>query len=277
MEYDNCSNVHPQKIIVLDRGDYTSCTVNLHGATVTSWRIKNQEMIFISRQSHFTGLSHIRGGIQFVFPVMGAWIFGPNHGFARDLPWIVEEGPVKLESGDVYALVCLDDNPYTHSLWGYQFKLYYRITLYETKIVFNIGVQNSSHTYPFEFKIMQHSLMRVPNVTRCEIIGFQNCKYRDCLKNNEIMTEDREKVTISEHTDRIYINPPNEVLVTNTVGGGSLKIMKKRSRDVNLWNPWIEKSMTISDLGYDLTIHISFYLLYFFSIFFHQYYLLNIL
>ncbi|XP_018564358.1 putative glucose-6-phosphate 1-epimerase [Anoplophora glabripennis] len=247
--FDNISTIHPQKIVVLDRGDYTSCTLNLHGATVTSWRIKNQEMVFVSRQSHFTGLSHIRGGIQFVFPVMGSWIFGPNHGFARDLPWDLEEGPNKTDTGDVYAIIRLTANPYTNALWAYKFKLYYKITLYEYKIVFNIGVENISEIYPFEFNIMQHSLMRVPDVTKCEFIGFKNCRYKDCLKNNEMMKEEREKVTISEHTDRIYINAPNQVVVTNVMKGGSLKIVKKRTRDINLWNPWTEKSLTIPDLG----------------------------
>lgn len=246
--YYNIPNVRAKNIIVLDRGDYTSCTVNLLGATVTSWRIKNQEMIFISRQSHFTGLSHIRGGIQFVFPVVGAWAFGPNYGFARDLPWTVEEGPEKMESGDVYALVSLTDNPYTRAIWGFNFKLYYKIILYETKIHFNIGVENRSPTYPVEFKIMQHSLMRVPNVTKCEIDGFKYCKYKDNV-NNEMGVEDRDKVTISGYTNRMYIQAPNEVLVMNTVGGGALKIIKKRTREVILWNPWVENSKKISDLG----------------------------
>lgn len=249
LKYDNIDTVFRQKIIVLDRGDYTSCTVNLHGATVTSWRIKNQEMIFVSRESHFTGLSHIRGGIQFVFPVIGSWVFGANHGFARDLPWTLEEGPEKLDTGDVTATVKLTANSYTHAMWGYNFILYYRIVLYEYKIVFNIGVENCSEVYPFEFSIMQHSLMRVPSVTKCEIMGFKNCKFRDCLKNNEMMKEDRDKVTISEHTDRIYINAPNEVVINNAVRGGLLKIVKHRTRDINLWNPWLEKSAKIVDLG----------------------------
>ncbi|CAB0039856.1 unnamed protein product [Trichogramma brassicae] len=35
-------------VVVLDRGNNTTCTINLHGATVVSWRVNNQEQLFVS-------------------------------------------------------------------------------------------------------------------------------------------------------------------------------------------------------------------------------------
>ncbi|KAJ8922580.1 hypothetical protein NQ315_007610 [Exocentrus adspersus] len=235
-------------IILLDRGDYTSCTVNLCGATLTSWRINNKEMIFASRESHYTGL--IRGGIQFIFPVIGEWEFGPHNGFARNSLWTVKEGPVRTENGDVYAVVSLPSNPYTESVWSHKFRLKYKIVLHEKKIVFHMGVENLSKYYPFTFKIMQQALMKVPDVTKCEIIGLKNCKYKNCL-TGEIAVEDREKVTISKYTDRIYINADNEVIVTNTIKGGKLDFIKQSTHDITLWNPWSEKSKEIACLSAD--------------------------
>lgn len=37
------------------------------GATVVSWRVNNQEQLFVSKQAQFDGKKPIRGGIPFVF------------------------------------------------------------------------------------------------------------------------------------------------------------------------------------------------------------------
>lgn len=236
-------------ILTLDRGEYTSCTVNLQGATVTSWRINDREQLFVSRYSHFTDLSRISGGIQFIFPVLGPWELGPIDGFAKFLIWSVEEAPARLESGDVYAVVTLRDNPYTRSLWNYKFKLSYKITLLERTISFHIAVENPSAYYPLEFIITQESWLRVSNVTACEIVGLQDCTYKDVLGDNEIHRDEGEIVKISERTHKIYVNTPNEVVLQNTVNGASMKIRKKMVTDIIVWNPWIEQSMTMEDIG----------------------------
>ena len=35
-------------VVPMDRGNNTTCTINLHGATIVSWRVNNQ-----ARFSHF--------------------------------------------------------------------------------------------------------------------------------------------------------------------------------------------------------------------------------
>jgi glucose-6-phosphate 1-epimerase len=47
-----------------------SVTVNLFGATVTSWKLANgEEQLFLSEKAHLDGSKPIRGGIPLVFPV----------------------------------------------------------------------------------------------------------------------------------------------------------------------------------------------------------------
>ena len=57
-----------------------------YGATLTSWKFKNKEMLFISNKAILNGTKAIRGGIPIVFPQ-----FGPGklqqHGFARNTVW----------------------------------------------------------------------------------------------------------------------------------------------------------------------------------------------
>ncbi|KAJ8921423.1 hypothetical protein NQ315_003041 [Exocentrus adspersus] len=250
--------VKSKHAVVLDRGNYTSCTVNLLGATVTSWRINDKEMLFLSRESHFTGLSHIAGGIQFAFPILGDWEFGPKNGFARKTLWKLVGGPEKLHSGDVCATFSLMYNPYTLSFWNFKFELFYKVTLYEKKIDFQITVVNWD-TYPMEFVIVQRCLWRVNDVTKCKIKGLKNCKYKDFLRNGLTFQEEREDVMVTEKLDRVYSRTPNKLVLKNTVDGGSLNLLRRNSRDVLLWNPWIGDSLKGMDLGNScyLTILVS--------------------
>ena len=55
-------------VVIMDRGNNTTCIINLHGSTIVSWRVNNQEQLFVSKKSVFDGRQPIRGGINFVFP-----------------------------------------------------------------------------------------------------------------------------------------------------------------------------------------------------------------
>ncbi|CAG0919831.1 unnamed protein product [Notodromas monacha] len=109
----------PPDVILLDRGNNTTCSVNLHGATIVSWRVNNQEQLFVSKQAVFDGKKAIRGGVPFIFPQFGAWHLGPQHGFARTSTWTLESPPERLESGDVEAMFSLTDSEHTRSMWNF--------------------------------------------------------------------------------------------------------------------------------------------------------------
>ncbi|KAJ8960402.1 hypothetical protein NQ318_013682, partial [Aromia moschata] len=221
MQYQN-------ETVTLNRGDYTTCTINLHGATVTSWRFEDEELLFVSRQSKFSGLLQVRGGMAFVFPHFGMWFFGPQHGFGRNLRWNLEEGPAVLkDSGDVYATFSLRSSAYTDSMWNFKFDITYRVTLCEKEIKFEVFIENSSKHFPFEFSILQHSLFKVPDVTKCSLIGFKNIMYRD-------------ETTGTKDMDPVILAPSMKDL--------KLEIGKHYEKDINVWNPWAEMSKSIHDL-----------------------------
>ncbi|CAB0005803.1 unnamed protein product [Nesidiocoris tenuis] len=191
-------------VVLLDRGNNTTCTINLHGATVVSWRVNNQEQLFVSKAAIFDGKAPIRGGIPVVFPHFGPWSYGPNHGFARVTQWGVEKRPERLPSGDVEAIFFCTDNEWTRSIWHYQFRLTYRLILREKRT-------------------------------------------RDMV----IYQEGREAVTIGEWTDRIYQNTPQEHIITNVVSGRKMRVQKYNFPDTVVWNPWLDHSKDVPDLGED--------------------------
>ena len=87
--------------------------------------------------------------------------------------------------------------------------------------------------------------------------------------------EGRDVVTISEFTDRIYQNTPQEHIITNVVSNRKMRIQKynfpdtgkhNNKKDINsfvmievltyfyvivVWNPWVEKAREIQDFGDD--------------------------
>ncbi|XP_065207431.1 uncharacterized protein LOC135836488 [Planococcus citri] len=237
-------------VVNLDRGNNTTCTINLHGATVVSWRVNNQEQIFVSKQAIFDGKKAIRGGIPIVFPQFGPWNYGPQHGFARISRWNVEKPPERLPSGDVEAIFSLIDNEYTKSLWDFPFKLTYRLILREKELHFNLAVYNPSKEAMCPFYLLLHTYFKVPDVRRCQITGLLGCTYIDKTRENTMYHENREVVTIDEWTDRIYQNTPQEIMITNVVSGRKMKILKYNLSDTVIWNPW-EKAKDIGDFGDD--------------------------
>ncbi|XP_075976403.1 uncharacterized protein LOC142976752 [Anticarsia gemmatalis] len=238
-------------VVVLDRGNNTTCTVNLFGATVVSWRVNNQEQLFVSKQAVFDGKRAIRGGIPFVFPQFGQWAFGPQHGFARIARWHVEKMPERLPSGDVEAVFSLMDDDFTRSMWHFQFRLTYRLILREKELHFNIGVYNPSKELTFSCQMLLHTYFKVPDVRRCQITGMHGCMFIDKTREGTVYQETREVVTINEWTDRIYQNTMQEHIITNVVSGRKMRIQKYNFPDTVIWNPWAEYAKEIPDFGDD--------------------------
>ncbi|XP_045540740.1 glucose-6-phosphate 1-epimerase [Papilio machaon] len=238
-------------VVVLDRGNNTTCTVNLFGATVVSWRVNNQEQLFVSKQAVFDGKRAIRGGIPFVFPQFGQWAFGPQHGFARVARWHVEKLPERLASGDVEAIFSLMDDDFTRSMWHFQFRLTYRLILREKELHFNIGVYNPSKELTFSCQLLLHTYFKVPDVRRCQITGMHGCMFIDKTREGAVYQETREVVTINEWTDRIYQNTMQEHIITNVVSGRKMRIQKYNFPDTVIWNPWSEFAKEIGDFGDD--------------------------
>uniref|UniRef100_A0A1B0C763 glucose-6-phosphate 1-epimerase n=1 Tax=Glossina palpalis gambiensis TaxID=67801 RepID=A0A1B0C763_9MUSC len=226
------------------------------GATVVSWRVNNQEQLFVSKLASFDGKRSIRGGVSFVFPQYGAWSFGAQHGFARITRWNLERPPERLHNGDVEAIFSLMDNEFTRSMWNYQFRITYRLILREKELHFHIGVYNPSKELSFTFNLLLHTYLKVPDVRRCQITGLHVytkifLTLYDKTRDGAIYQEGREVVAVNEWTDRIYQHTPQEHIVTNVVSGRKMRIHKYNFPDTVIWNPWVDKAREITDFGDD--------------------------
>ncbi|XP_055385921.1 uncharacterized protein LOC129614951 isoform X2 [Condylostylus longicornis] len=224
---------------------------NQSGATVVSWRVNNQEQLFVSKLASFDGKKAIRGGIPFVFPQFGPWPFGPQHGFGRITQWTLERSPERLCNGDVEALFSLMDTDFTRSMWNFPFRITYRLILREKELHFHIGVFNPSKDLTFSFNLLLHTYLKVPDVRRCQITGLHGCTFIDKTRDGAVYQEGREIVAINEWTDRVYQHTPHEHIITNVVSGRKMRLQKYNFPDTVIWNPWVEQAREISDFGDD--------------------------
>ncbi|KAJ8735816.1 hypothetical protein PYW07_007436 [Mythimna separata] len=233
-------------VVVLDRGNNTTCTVNLFGATVVSWRVNNQEQLFVSKQAVFDGKRAIRGGIPFVFPQFGQWAFGPQHGFARIARWHVEKMPERLPSGDVEAVFSLMDDDFTRSMWHFQFRLTYRLILREKELHFNIGVYNPSKELTFSCQLLLHTYFKVPDVRRCQITGMHGCMFidKELHFNIGVYNPSKELTFSCQLLLHTYFKVPDVRRCQITGMHGCMFIDKELHFNIGVYNP--SKELTFS-------------------------------
>jgi len=234
-------------------------TIYRHGATVTSWKLRGQEMLFLSEKAIFNGKSAIRGGIPIVFPQFGPGKL-PSHGFARVTEWEVGTSRMTPESASVVLL--LTDSEQTREAWGaHAFRLELHVTLFDSKLRTILRVVNTGET-AFEFQALQHTYYAITDVARVAVRGLRGKVLTDKLRDMTQETEEREAVTIDREVDRIYADAPEQV----ELDGGPLPLVislayglvdasdassfaKREQGDVVVWNPWVDKSRAMGDFG----------------------------
>jgi len=227
----------------------TSCQLYLFGATLTSWQVKGQELIFVASKAKLDGSKAIRGGIPICFPAFGAWEFGPQHGFARNSKdWKVAQQPkVDPDTGDVEAVLELTDTEESRKMWNKKFVLQYSIKLEADSLQLGATIKNMEETETLDLAFCFHTYIRVPDVTRCKVEGLQGTTYIDKTEDGfPTKTEAEEAVTISGFTDRVYKSAPDVVTLTTGGDGPEVLTFEKTGNlsDYVVWNPW-----TVNKLG----------------------------
>jgi len=161
----NLTESVPHVVSVQHTASGASAEVYLHGATVTSWKVKDQERLFVSTRAILDESKAIRGGIPVVFPIFGTkeGISLPQHGFARITKW--EWLGIITESDEEISIrFGLKDTQLTHvlrSAWPHSFRITYTITLTADSLKTVLAVKNEGSD-AFEFNTLLHTYLAVP-------------------------------------------------------------------------------------------------------------------
>ena len=112
---------YPHWLLAAANGDQLR-VVPERGGLVTGWVCGGQERLYFDADRFADPAKSVRGGIPVLFPICGNLPEGsytlPQHGFARDLPWQLEE----LSDGAGLRLV-LESNPQTLAAFPFSFRL----------------------------------------------------------------------------------------------------------------------------------------------------------
>jgi glucose-6-phosphate 1-epimerase len=256
------------KTLLLKHSSGSKAEIYLFGATVTSFYAAKEpehNILFLSNKAALDGSKPIRGGIPLVFPIFGSAPGFPNHGFARtSLDWkptLIEQVQGDAESPTIAKFtLCSSDT--TNAMWPHDFELEYEVKLYANSLLTALHVRNTG-TESIAFQALLHTYLKIDDVRNegALVEGLQGVEFHDKLTSLK-QKDTRSAISFNKETDSVYANAPSTISVkirgadkTRTVVIEKSAFLDSdtvngvQSSDAVVWNPWIEKSKSMSDFG----------------------------
>jgi D-hexose-6-phosphate mutarotase len=226
-----------------------AATVALQGAHLLNWIPRGEQpVIWLSRDARFIAGQSIRGGVPVCWPWFGphsAHTAYPAHGFVRTVPWQVCETKM-LEDGATFVGFRLLRTGATDVFWPHTSELELGITvgaILELDLI-------TRNTGPESITIGEalHTYFAVSDVRHIAVGGLEGCPYIDKLDSDK-RKQQSGPVTFKTETDRIYLDASADCLIKDPGMQRRIRIGKRGSRSTVVWNPWIEKSERMGDMG----------------------------
>ena len=222
--------------------------VYLHGGHVTSWIPRSgREVLYVSPNSLWQNGRAIRGGVPVCFPWFGDKADDPKapaHGFVRTKMWELQG--IETIGNDVAVSLSTKADADSRSWWPHEFGLVCRAT-FGSNLRIELIVSNEDATQ-FAFEEALHAYFRVGDVEAVAIQGLDETRYIDKVDHRIEKTQSGE-LRISAETDRVYLATQHKIEAVDSASHCRIVIEKQASDSTVVWNPWEQKSATMSDLG----------------------------
>ncbi|MGH7322954.1 MAG: D-hexose-6-phosphate mutarotase, partial [Candidatus Rokuibacteriota bacterium] len=224
----------------------------LQGAHVTQYRPRGQApVLFLSARSAFVPGKAIRGGVPVIFPWFGPRAGDPTapmHGFARVAEWDVEAVEVAPD-GSATIRLRLDASAAMRAAWPQDFSLRYRVGI-GPALALGLEVRNASAS-AFTFEEALHTYLAVADVRQASLSGLSGTIYIDKTDEMTRKREESRAIRLAEETDRVYLGTRATCALDDPRGGRRLVVDKQGSEVTVIWNPWMAKAATMTDLAPD--------------------------
>ncbi len=240
----------PGGLAVADiKNGYATARVVLQGGQVAGYEPKGAEpVLFVSGAAIYAAGKAIRGGIPVCWPWFGPHptdATKPQHGFARSMLWSVDG--TRVIHGDATQLqLVLVDSEATRALWPYPFGLRLIVTVGSELLV--VLVMQNRGPDAFTCGSALHSYFRVSDVANITVDGLDGRSYIDKLAGGEHKLQ-AGPVTISEETDRIYLDTAGVCVIEDSGCQRRIRITAGGSRSTVVWNPWQAGARRMADFG----------------------------
>lgn len=227
-----------------------TATIMRQGAQLLAWAPAGQApVIWLSPASHFTAGKPLRGGTPVCWPWFGAHPDDPAkpaHGFARNCDWEVVE---TARLGDAVRVVLrLTPGSAQRELWPHSAELQMAVTVGE-HLQLELTTRNTG-TAPLTVTQALHTYFHVGDIRTTGVEGLDGKTYIDQVDGNTRFVQ-HGPITVTGELDRIYLDCPGEVTIVDESLQRRIRITKQGSRSYVVWNPWVEKSARLGDMGED--------------------------
>lgn len=232
---------------------HVNCTaqVSLYGGQVLRFKPNgHKEVFWLSEQASYQTGKAIRGGIPLCWPWFGAndkeskdqiqQQKAGNHGFARQLPWEIEDISADV-SGVTVVLVLAGENQ--HPLWPNAYKL--KQTLFFGKSFKQTLSMSNLSSEDAQYSAALHSYFMVSKPENITIDALTGVNYDDKLTGESNVQQ--QAVSCVGEIDREYHSSDKMVIVDNH-WQRKIAITSEQCQQWVLWNPGTELANTMADV-----------------------------
>ncbi len=229
-----------------------SALISIYAGQVLSYNPvgETEDLMFVSENAYFQEGKAIKGGAPICWPWFGADLADPehpNHGFARNNYWSVSTVDL-LTGGDTRIKLELVDSENTHKIWSHEFHLSLEIIVGDT-LSLELSTYNTGNQ-PFIITEALHTYFNVGDATQVEVLGLEHAEYLNKVENYAEVCQVA-AIALKGETDRIYTDVKHDLTLVDPAFNRKIKISSSGNKNVVVWNPWVERSAEISDLGSD--------------------------
>ena len=224
-----------------------TAAVAIQGAQVLEWQVAGRDLLWLSPLSRLGTGKSVRGGI----PVCWPW-FGPHpgdpgkpqHGFVRTRPWqvVASDG----DGGRASVTLAYDAGDDDQALWPSRAKVRVTVTLDDALSLALETVNEGADT--FDLTQALHTYFRVGDIASVQVLGLDG---RDYLDKPDGYARKRQvgAISITGEVDRIYVGDIGAIRLVDDALGRQIGIAGTGSRSAVVWNPWVERTAQMGDMG----------------------------
>jgi glucose-6-phosphate 1-epimerase len=268
-------NSKTSSIQLLQRGElpllhienpHASAVIALQGAHILAYTPKGEApLLWLSERTEFKRGQSPRGGIPICWPWFGDPARNPDalqkmlaehttagektlaHGFVRTLDWQIYSVTESDESTDI-ILRYSTATSLAPAIWPHAAQLQLTINV-GPKLRISLTTQNLD-SKPLAITQALHTYFAISDIAQVTTLGFDGCRYIDTLDD---WREHRQPgdIRFTAETDRIYLDAPTQVQLRDDGWQRTIYLQAQNSASTVVWNPWIEKSLRLSQFAAD--------------------------
>jgi len=234
---------------VFVENESATAEITLLGAHVISFIPKGgKDLMWMSPKTVYAEGSALRGGVPICWPWFGKKN-GISHGIVRRYNWTFA-GAEEISAAKTVVTFTIDDSEESMKVWDCKFHLEMKVTVADTLTLELTTVNTDSKA--FEIGQAFHTYFNVGAISAVKVNGFENKEYLDKAAGSTGSGKvPNGPVVVEGEVDRVFQNAPGPFQIADASMNRAIEITTANSNSAVIWNPWIEKSTTMSDYPAD--------------------------